>query len=395
MSSKALALVLLAGCGNSPHEIVGPFTGKTYRFAVDKLTLPMQRVDFAEDLNGDGRVDNQIGNVIGGLAVEGGVASQPSADAQLGSGAVAPIVEITTDDDRLQNDPTVGVRWLDGDSPEVTPMGAAFGDGALRSNRALTYGDPVSVPLSLPFLVAADALRVDLVGTDIWLDSDGRGGFTGAIHGAIHMASDPSFMHELHRAFVQLVASDPQAGNLLMRLVDDDRDGTITFDEFVTNSILANVLAPDVQLFDADGSWRPAKNNMQKDSMSVGIGFHLVPCPTGNCVAAGAPSCLDRRLNGDETDLDCGGTSCRRCAGGAACLAGSDCQTGRCENGRCDLPRCDDGILDGFESDVDCGFNCPPCAVYNQKCILDGDCLPPMVCNGPGWFGGNCGPNRR
>ncbi|MBA2661195.1 MAG: hypothetical protein H0U74_02810 [Bradymonadaceae bacterium] len=36
-------------------------------------------------------------------------------------------------------------------------------------------------------------------------------------------------------------------------------------------------------------------------------------------------SCQDNKKNGDETDVDCGGTSCPGCAKGAKCQAASDC----------------------------------------------------------------------
>ena len=39
-------------------------------------------------------------------------------------------------------------------------------------------------------------------------------------------------------------------------------------------------------------------------------------CDNGACI-----SCLDGHVNGDETDMDCGGPSeaCARCAGGQSC----------------------------------------------------------------------------
>ncbi len=47
-------------------------------------------------------------------------------------------------------------------------------------------------------------------------------------------------------------------------------------------------------------------------------------------------TCQDGILNGDETDIDCGGS---------------------CE----DCPTCDDGILNGDETDIDCGGSCEDC----------------------------------
>lgn len=95
-------------------------------------------------------------------------------------------------------------------------------------------------------------------------------------------------------------------------------------------------------------------------------------CIDNRCVA---PACGDGVMNGEETDVDCGGPACVPCAGGMACLAGSDCQDGVCHDGRCRAPSCIDGMANGAETDVDCGGPaCPPCAT-GKGCAADGDCL--------------------
>jgi len=100
-----------------------------------------------------------------------------------------------------------------------------------------------------------------------------------------------------------------------------------------------------------------------------------VDCQSGLCILAlsgdgacvTAPTCDDDTLNGDESDVDCGG-SCPACAEGALCGAASDCQTGLCAPDpsgvlRCTpTSRCDDDTMNGDESDVDCGgARCPKC----------------------------------
>ncbi|RVU40708.1 DUF4215 domain-containing protein [Lujinxingia sediminis] len=45
------------------------------------------------------------------------------------------------------------------------------------------------------------------------------------------------------------------------------------------------------------------------------------------------PSCNDGILNQDETDTDCGGTTCNSCNNGDACTSHSDCATGHCAYG--------------------------------------------------------------
>ena len=81
-------------------------------------------------------------------------------------------------------------------------------------------------------------------------------------------------------------------------------------------------------------------------------------CEGTDCAA---PSCSDALLNGSETDLDCGG-DCEPCADGAACAEASDCEDSVCEDGVCAEPRCDDAVWNGTEADVDCGGDCELCA---------------------------------
>ena len=65
----------------------------------------------------------------------------------------------------------------------------------------------------------------------------------------------------------------------------------------------------------------------------------------------GGATCTDGIQNGDETGVDCGGSSCAPCA------------------------TCDDGIQNGDETGVDCGGSCAPCVVtcssYNLSITFD------------------------
>lgn len=59
-------------------------------------------------------------------------------------------------------------------------------------------------------------------------------------------------------------------------------------------------------------------------------------CPTGECRGGQciAPTCFDGRKNGNETDVDCGG-SCPKCGTGKRCQGAGDCASGFCAQGRC------------------------------------------------------------
>jgi hypothetical protein len=156
--------------------------------------------------------------------------------------------------------------------------------------------------------------------------------------------------------------------------------------------------------------------------------------------------CKDGTLNGDETDVDCGGDSCPRCALGASCQEDNDCGEGLevCRDtcltsqcaGACDeraeyelcvdgppaeclggnLPTCldtckqpedadfvvcvrscfdvcgmetktcavscTDGQANGDETDVDCGGSCLPCAVPSESPPEDLNLSPNVVVEG-------------
>jgi hypothetical protein len=102
-------------------------------------------------------------------------------------------------------------------------------------------------------------------------------------------------------------------------------------------------------------------------------------CLTGVCLANGycsaTATCFDGVQNGTETGKDCGGSCAQRCAVGAGCASGHDCVTGVCAaaSGLCVAPSCADGVLNGGETDTDCGGPCPGCG-DGKKCTTVADC---------------------
>jgi hypothetical protein len=110
-------------------------------------------------------------------------------------------------------------------------------------------------------------------------------------------------------------------------------------------------------------------------------------CTGGKCQTAG---CADGVTNGNETDVDCGG-SCTKCTASKLCSVATDCQSGVCSGSpkRCQAPTCTDGIKNQTETDVDCGGVCAPayrCA-SGQICSVDADCATNActggVCSAP------------
>jgi len=84
-------------------------------------------------------------------------------------------------------------------------------------------------------------------------------------------------------------------------------------------------------------------------------------------------SCEDGSLNGDESDVDCGGLECDPCGMGDVCERDRDCESGLCEEGHC-TESCEDGRQNGDETDVDCGGDdCDPCGA-GSGCATHTDC---------------------
>lgn len=93
--------------------------------------------------------------------------------------------------------------------------------------------------------------------------------------------------------------------------------------------------------------------------------------PTGDCVPA---SCRDGIANGDETDVDCGGSVCGPCADGRGCQLPRDCIGRLCTNGLCDAT-CSDGLRNQDESDVDCGGTTCAACLDGRRCVVPADCV--------------------
>jgi hypothetical protein len=92
--------------------------------------------------------------------------------------------------------------------------------------------------------------------------------------------------------------------------------------------------------------------------------------------------CYDAKVSGDETGVDCGGSTCGPCPTGMPCRNDSDCTTMACDahSLRCVANQCSDHRLDGMESDIDCGgLYCGPCLV-GQVCLSSFDCQSGHVC---------------
>lgn len=119
-----------------------------------------------------------------------------------------------------------------------------------------------------------------------------------------------------------------------------------------------------------------AQSAGQGDGGGAGEGAGDAGRSRGDAGPATVARCSDGEMNGDEADIDCGGSCPDGCADGATCDRDADCTSGHChaESLLCELPHCGDGLRNQGESDVDCGGPCPDGCFGGQQCASDDDC---------------------
>jgi len=92
--------------------------------------------------------------------------------------------------------------------------------------------------------------------------------------------------------------------------------------------------------------------------------------------STGGLSCADGQQNGDESDVDCGG-SCTPCEDFLQCNDSGDCASQACHfKGLCVPASCVDGVFDPqTERYLDCGLLCGPTCGLGFPCIETPDCF--------------------
>jgi hypothetical protein len=107
-----------------------------------------------------------------------------------------------------------------------------------------------------------------------------------------------------------------------------------------------------------------------------------IGCPPGVSQCCVSSTCSDNVRNGRETDVDCGGLDCPRCADRSSCGVNTDCVNNDCFIGVC--ISCGDGVLTGTETGLDCGGADPFCRRCNvdEPCLSNTDCASQFCVNG-------------
>ncbi len=301
--------------------------GDKHQYAVNSITLPQDNKMFAIDLNGDNKVDNQMGNIIGTLATQN-LDAQSGVTQSIEEGTVSVILSLQTQDATLKTDDQVGLTFYLGktfngmprrdDAGNAVPDGGYVGGpdfsgmgmftvdnsqaavtfygklmgGKFDSNNPITTKHPVSVTLKIALIAGAPAIPLTLngghvtftTGTDV---ASGKPGLLdGRLQGSIKKSDvDTIIIPAVASLLTMRAQADPnsQTTKQILSIFDTGgcgsakaMDGKIDTCEVANNSIIMAVLAPDVQIFDANGMYAPNSKNTTKDSLSIAIGFTAV-----------------------------------------------------------------------------------------------------------------------
>jgi len=329
---RVLSLMFLAGlipaCGGSsgPGDVTMVSMANPAKYVANSLTVPMDRTSFGMDLNGDGKVDNQLGNIIGALTANN-LDTQSGVDNAVCKGQVVLLMTETSADSTYQNDDATGVFVQVGNTfpypsaaPDMCTAGAGgpkydgtdtftvnstsfagsqfagrITNGTFSSNSPVTTSNPVTMQLQLPLVSGAAPVDLKIIGAHIQFHYASGMISNGQINGAIKSTDvTMTIIPNVAQLLDMRVEANPTGSTekQILQIFDigcsdtsaknfdgtpaAKGDGKIATCEVADNSIIKNVLNPDVQMFDANGNYHPNKANTNKDSLSLGLGFTAV-----------------------------------------------------------------------------------------------------------------------
>lgn len=183
-----------------------------------------------------------------------------------------------------------------------------------------------------------------VLGTNQNTDINGRSAFTGSSDGYIQSLIDLSSF---------------QGQNAQIRFVFGEDDNTFVEGWYIDDVELIEqfVLHNEACLSTAEG-----------DNLCSVTNTVVFECEV-NCF-----SCDDGILNGDEEEVDCGGSMCMACPTCDDGVLNGEEEEVDCGGPECPVcPTCDDGIKNGDEDDVDCGGSvCTACPCTDIVLVYDG-----------------------
>lgn len=325
----SLSVVACGGGGDDDDDGGGDdvAVGADNQFVMDSLLLPTTATEanmYGLNLDNDpqGRPDNALGSILSALAGQSGdLDLQGTLDAQVAEGDIIILTNIVAD--QLTTWPDAGMWIYLGDNPTPaactdandTVCGNHLAGGATfdvhadspRGDESRLFADiiggkltggPGNVTIQISLVDGGDNLTLNLIGTKVEIASVSETGLTnGKLGGAVTEKDlDTVVLPALAGIIASVVDEDCDAnatpccpdgstGETLLDLFDEDpADCVVTLEELQNNSLIASLLAPDVDLLncpaeDSDPSectYEPGVDGFE-DSLSLGLGFSGVP----------------------------------------------------------------------------------------------------------------------
>ena len=278
----------------APADLAG---ATVLRYVTDKIRLPLNNTDYARDINGDGKADNRLGDVVGLLATY--VELQAQLDSSNVKGDGLNLFSLTTVDPAAVDDPGAQVTIYNAnrqENPDFSGKGkfsvdksvkaakfaAALKGGAFLSPAPKTQAAPATANLRI-FLSPTVSVALPVVGAWLSFTANPTTLTSGQLNGALtRKDADDLLIPALARSLDEFAQVNPCEENCktVRSLFDTSKDGRISLDEVRANALVKNLLAPDLDLFDTKGVWKPNPKanptDAERDSISVGVGFHGV-----------------------------------------------------------------------------------------------------------------------
>ncbi len=318
-----------AGCGGDTTtaggaaDVTGCSPTTTSQYVINSLKVPESNHDYAIDINGDGKVDNQLGNIISILAAQN-IDTQAGVDSAVAAGDLIILIDEKSSDATFQADACAGADiqlglahatpdytgagtfTVDTASPEGSFLGKIVA-GKFASNSPLTTTHPVTTDIRVPLVSNAAPVDLTISGAQLVFTRDSTGKLTGGeIHGSIKSTDvQNKIIPNVATLLTNKATTDPAGNMQIISLFDTggapdpscasggcknptsvgDRQGmcAVAADSIIdtcevsTNSLIKSVLGPDVKMYDDSGNYKPSTAKKGLDSLSIGLGFSAVP----------------------------------------------------------------------------------------------------------------------
>jgi hypothetical protein len=234
-----------------------PTTGAMQRFVIDDVSLPTtedEATAAGSDLDGNGAIDNEIGNVIEALSTVEDVRDDASVRSLIDHGAVPSSIEIF-DANGDADGAVIGLAFFGRQTDEPSVLrGTALGSGFATDGLQAT-----TTTVVLPVFLDADPTPIPLAFAQYQLVPDATG-FELGIQG---MAEPVQTAEAACTSLLQMITADPAQFTGVVASLDGNGDGKVTQAECLASSAIKSLLSPDVEGPD------------RQHYVSVGIDVHV------------------------------------------------------------------------------------------------------------------------